>query len=131
MTYVKNYKCIAKGTTPAMRRFRASRRNQKNDVHRKMLTPRAAVLEALSMDDSIQTTPTITKLTLTSSAANNSTTSTLSSISHHTSSSRRGSANNLKKRVCSSVGCPVRHTPIWWNVGDNQKICQRCHQNKK
>ncbi|GAA5811821.1 hypothetical protein MFLAVUS_005266 [Mucor flavus] len=112
MTYVKNYKCIAKGTTPAMRRFRASRRYQSNDVHRKMLSPRAAALEALSMEDIVQTTPTITKLTLTSN-------------------SRRTSISSTKKGVCSTEGCPVRHTPIWWNVGDNKRICQRCHQNIK
>ncbi|CAO3632632.1 unnamed protein product [Mucor hiemalis] len=115
MTYVKKYKCIARGTTPAMRRFKATSHHHLNGVlaQRKIPNPRDAVLEALTIDDQIrETTPTITKITLTT-----------------TPTPRKNTIHNIKKRVCSTVGCSVQHTPIWWSVDDStdKKICHRCH----
>lgn len=113
MTYVKKYKSIAKGTTPAMRRFKATSHHQYHTAtsHFKMPNPREAALEALSLDER-EPTSTITKITLTTTAV-----------------PRKSSISNIsKKRVCSSEGCSVQHTPIWWNVeGSDKKICQRCH----
>lgn len=156
MTYVKKYKCIAKGTTPALRRLRAARQHQSNSespkTHHRMPNPREAVLEALSMDEhpnivafkSPSSTPVITKLTLTTSASSSSSSkhTTKSSLSNSpsTSSSETRNSNssssmtattNIVKRTCSTPGCLVRHTPIWWSTEDpDKKICQRCHQSQ-
>ncbi|KAI7894371.1 BAH domain-containing protein [Mucor mucedo] len=100
ITYSKNYKGIAKGTTPAMRRFKATKRPSHGTRH-KMPSSREAVLEALAMDDN---EPAPVKIP---SAI----------VRHHI----------MKKRVCASAGCYVQHTPIWWGSSE-KKICQRCHQ---
>lgn len=109
MTYAKIYKGIPKGTTPAMRRFRATRSYQNNGTRHKMPNSREAVLEALAMDDN-EPAPVTTKLPSSSPVP-------------------RSSTHSMKKRVCASVGCSVQHTPIWWSQGSDKKICQRCHQN--
>jgi hypothetical protein len=113
MTYVKKYKNIAKGTTPAMRRFKSTSHHQQHMTgHHKMPNPREAALEALSIDER-EPTSTITKITLTTTAI-----------------PRKTSISDSRKRVCSSEGCSVQHTPIWWSVdGSDKKICQRCHEH--
>lgn len=118
MTYAKTYKGITKGSTPAMRRFRATRCYQSNSTRHKMPNSREAVLEALAMEDN-ESTPVITTIATTTKSPFSS------SVPRPTITS---GTSGIKKRVCASVGCSVQHTPIWWSQGSNKKICQRCHQ---
>ncbi|KAG1377651.1 hypothetical protein G6F61_006544 [Rhizopus arrhizus] len=121
MVYAKNYKLIAKGTTPAMRRFRQAtyhpyylydHHSSKNHHHRHPKVPNAreAALEALTLAE-------------------------IPSLDQHTTislPSKSTSLASLPVRVCATDGCSVQHTPIWWSIEEDsdKKICQRCHSLK-
>jgi hypothetical protein len=123
MTYVKKYKCTASSTTPAMRRFLATHHDTSKS-YTKLPNPRDAALQALTIDAQYaDTEPTAASPPPKSIK-----------LSLHVGSLPPSSPKPVSrpKRVCSTPGCRVQHTPIWWNADDKKpysdnKVCHRCH----
>ena len=122
MTYVKKYKCIPKGTTPAMRRFKATSHHQDTrSTPHKMPSPREAAIDAISTEVMPREPTTITKITLTTTPP--------PTLSRRSSSQQPTTG---KRRVCSTEDCSVQYTPLWWSVDDSsdRKICHKCHEKQ-
>jgi hypothetical protein len=146
MTYVNKYKCIAQGTTPAMRRFLATHHHDAINppYTTKLPNPRDAALQALTIDAQYANNNTSSSSSSSSSSSAAAVVAAAAAaapksikLSLHVGSSPSSSLkpSARMKRVCSTPGCHVEHTPIWWNVDDKKpysenKICQRCHLQK-
>lgn len=127
MTYVKRYKSIGEGTTPAMRRFLAANHEMTKSLSTaKLPNPRDAVLQALAIDSNYVINH-ISAVAATASPPKSI------KLSLHVGPI---SPKSRHKYVCSTPGCHVQHSPIWWNTDDKRsfsdhKICHRCHVLQK
>ncbi|OBZ86246.1 Lid2 complex component snt2 [Choanephora cucurbitarum] len=117
MVFAKHYKHVTEGSTPAMRRFRATHHLSNPSHSTKIPSPKEAMLEAMHIEDYVTSPPASKPLKI--------------SISLPTKTTKEASKF---KRTCASDGCRVQHTPIWWDIDPNSpsdlKICHRCYKKK-
>ncbi|KAI8385709.1 PHD-zinc-finger like domain-containing protein [Blakeslea trispora] len=118
MVFAKYYKQVSEGSTPAMRRFRATHHLSNPSNSTKIPSPKEAILEAVHIEDYVTAPPASTSLKISFSLPSKTT-----------------KTASKSRRTCVSDGCRVQHTPVWWdmdpnNPSDELKICHRCYKKK-